>query len=503
MEIQEIEIPKGKQILEETFVLRDYKFLEEGEGKEKKFRLRGTLGIIDEATANDRVYPRKVMNREIKKLKEAIAERKVYGELDHPGDGKTKLARVSHLVSDINIHEDKNSVDGELTFIPGTINGDQAIAIAKAGGSLGVSSRGFGSTVIDSRGKHIVQEDYNLITYDVVADPAAAGAYPSIVYENKEKMVMNIEELRKNHPELVTQIEKEIRDKVEPEARDHARNALREEFETKLLETSEKIKKEAVEEARENLLEDPEVAGAHTAMSEIVKVVSPFILSEDETGLVRKMQRKLAESEAKVAEMDEKIAELEEEAEELSELATEAFFNLYVEKSLSENDKRDQIEGMLGDVMQFESLDEIKERIAEIEEALLEGDKVQEEISDKVKKLEAHVEKLTEERDKAMEVGKKALIVAYAEKRIAGHPRAEQLREQIEKSAPETREEIDNIVSLFEENNPPSREYSKVRDYLDGKKKSLEEGKSRKSEKGGSVFGVSFGELKELSDRTN
>lgn len=166
------------EILTET-----YKFqfnLEESRGG--ILRASGRFGRCDVPTANGRVYPRRLMEREFKRLMPLMSNRGLFGELDHPGDGKTMLKRVSHLITNLEIHPD-NSVFGSWEVIPGTIMGKQLEALAEANVQLGVSSRGLGSVVRDHQGNAVVQEDFRLLTYDVVADPAVGDAVPETFIE--------------------------------------------------------------------------------------------------------------------------------------------------------------------------------------------------------------------------------------------------------------------------------------------------------------------------------
>jgi len=496
LQIQEFEIPEGKELLEDVYYLKsdEYDLLEEGEGKTKKFKLKGKIGHCDIPTANKRVYPKKVMGENINRLMPSIKDRKVYGMLDHPADGKTHLDSVSHMITGLSILED-GAVDGELEFIPGTKNGDQAIAILKAGGILGVSSRGFGTTVPDTKGNHVVQEGYQLVTYDVVADPAAAGAFPKAVYEEKEMGNMTLKELREKHPEVVKGIMEELKREVEPEAREHAREALREEFEAKLLESAEDIKNEAREEERKRLLEDPEVAGSATAMKRIVDVVAPFVLSEDEDRLVADQKKKLENANRKLAEADEEISRLEDENEELAEIAKEALFKLHMEKSLGDDERRTQIEGMVGDVKQFDSLEELKDRISEIQEALSEEDEAHEEYEEEIRKLRQENVKLESERDKALGLSKQFGVKAYIEKRLADHPRRTELREYLNEANFDTKKEIDEFVVAFDRENPTSDEYDDIRNYLDEDSDDDAEDIINEDKK---IFGVSTKELANL-----
>jgi len=58
-------------------------------------------------------------------------------------------------------------------------------SLIRSGVKLGISSRGTGSVKEDKdESANIVQDDYNLITFDIVADPSTPGAWPEMVKES-------------------------------------------------------------------------------------------------------------------------------------------------------------------------------------------------------------------------------------------------------------------------------------------------------------------------------
>jgi hypothetical protein len=153
--------------------------LQESEGKTVA---RGEFARCDVPTQNGRTYPRGVYEREIKKLQESVNSRRAFGELDHPEDGKTKLSRVSHVITKLEI--DKNGVVIGEAEILNTPNGQTLKAILDSGAEVGVSSRGFGSTRSLPDGSQMVGEDFTLRSFDFVADPAMKCAYPQIFSED-------------------------------------------------------------------------------------------------------------------------------------------------------------------------------------------------------------------------------------------------------------------------------------------------------------------------------
>ena len=60
-----------------------------------------------------------------------------------------------------------------------------AKALIKGGVKIGISSRGMGSLSESEDGSKKVNEDFKLVTFDLVADPSTRGAYPSLS-ESKE-----------------------------------------------------------------------------------------------------------------------------------------------------------------------------------------------------------------------------------------------------------------------------------------------------------------------------
>jgi hypothetical protein len=133
--------------------------------------VRGEFARAGVPTANKRVYPRRLWEREFERLREAMRNRSLVGELNHPADGRADLFRTSHLVTGLTLTPE-GVVLGEAEVMPELPGGKVVAAIYKRNGKVGVSSRGFGSTQVTESGDELVQEDYQLVTFDFVADPA-------------------------------------------------------------------------------------------------------------------------------------------------------------------------------------------------------------------------------------------------------------------------------------------------------------------------------------------
>lgn len=168
-----------------------YQILSEDKENGKKItKLRGLLQQAGIPNGNKRIYPRPILEREISRNSEKIKNRQMLGELDHPAEGKIHLDKVSHCVTELNMEQD-GKVNGIVEVFDGTDDeggtpqGRILGSLIRRGVKLGISSRGFGSVRKNGEVSE-VQEDFKLITFDIVSDPSTPNAYPSAVYEHNE-----------------------------------------------------------------------------------------------------------------------------------------------------------------------------------------------------------------------------------------------------------------------------------------------------------------------------
>jgi len=140
-----------------------------------KLILSGPLQRYGSTNQNARVYPESVLKREAVKYKNTfIAERRALGELDHPESSVVNLANVSHNMLDL--WWDGNTLMGKLELLP-TPSGNIAKQLFQAGIKLGISSRGMGSVREIGEGKVEVQDDYEIVCWDLVSNPSTHGAF--------------------------------------------------------------------------------------------------------------------------------------------------------------------------------------------------------------------------------------------------------------------------------------------------------------------------------------
>jgi hypothetical protein len=158
--------------------------------------LEGIFQRADTKNANQRVYPHSIWKKveSDPDIQERIQKRRMVGMLEHPANGATSAAGVSHVIT-----EHKFLPNGEVRGRLDVLNtpmGQIAATLVKAGVGLGISSRGDGS--VEKKGDcYEVQSDYRLETYDLVLKPSTPGAYPTIAEsEDSDRHVMIAEAVK-------------------------------------------------------------------------------------------------------------------------------------------------------------------------------------------------------------------------------------------------------------------------------------------------------------------
>lgn len=179
-------------------LLREYYELCEGgfcrdllDESEKKLVEAGQLiltGKIQEAdvkNGNGRKYPEKILRREIEKYQTLIHENRAIGECDHPDSSVINLKNVSHTIT--KVWWEGPVVMAKIRVLP-TPSGQIIKALVESGIKLGISSRGLGSTH-QANGITMVDDDFQLICFDLVSEPSTPGAF--MMKEARERVLKN------------------------------------------------------------------------------------------------------------------------------------------------------------------------------------------------------------------------------------------------------------------------------------------------------------------------
>lgn len=153
--------------------------------------LSGLMQMAETKNGNGRVYPQAILEREIGNYAKLVSERRALGELDHPDSSVINLANASHMVTRIWM-EGKKCM-GTIRVLE-TPSGQILKSLVESGVKLGISSRGMGS-VTERNGVTMVEDDFQLLCFDMVSDPSTPGAFmlkeakePTNVFTKEDKI---------------------------------------------------------------------------------------------------------------------------------------------------------------------------------------------------------------------------------------------------------------------------------------------------------------------------
>ena len=142
--------------------------------------LKGPIQKANTLNQNGRIYPRTILEREIMNYQKLIQENRAMGECDHPDSSVVELKNVSHVVKEAYMQGD--IVYGSIEILD-TPSGKIIQSLIESGVTLGISSRGVGSTQRQGN-TQIVQDDFQLICFDMVSEPSTPGAF--VMKEGRE-----------------------------------------------------------------------------------------------------------------------------------------------------------------------------------------------------------------------------------------------------------------------------------------------------------------------------
>lgn len=169
----------------------------------KPFEFYAVLQKYNTPNRNGRIYPEKILKREAENYKKIIHKGTALSELNHPESSLIDLDRVSHMISEV--WWEGNILMGKLKLLtsPGfhergiiSCKGDIAANYLRQGVTLGISSRGVGS-LAKKGDQNEVQDDFELICFDLVSSPSTPGAYLFLNAEDRNKYEENLDEENK------------------------------------------------------------------------------------------------------------------------------------------------------------------------------------------------------------------------------------------------------------------------------------------------------------------
>ena len=162
--------------------------------------LYAVLQKYDTPNKNGRIYPEVLLKRENEKYQSLIKKGGALNELNHPSSSLIDLDRVSHSI--LETWWDGKILMGKIKLFtsPGwkkmgivSTRGDQAAMLIMNGATLGISSRGVGS-LKSERGQNVVQDDFELVCFDLVSSPSTPGAYIFQDLSDRDKYQESVQE---------------------------------------------------------------------------------------------------------------------------------------------------------------------------------------------------------------------------------------------------------------------------------------------------------------------
>ena len=159
---------------------------------------------------NGRIYPSEILKKEVQNYQELIKQNRAIGEAEHPESSVINTDRVSHNI--LETWWDGKTLMGkvEILMSPGftksgiiSCKGDMIANLLRKGIMIGVSSRGVG-TLNQERGKNIVQDDFELICWDIVTSPSTPGSW---MFKNEEEARPFVENEEKIKPLIIDNLD--------------------------------------------------------------------------------------------------------------------------------------------------------------------------------------------------------------------------------------------------------------------------------------------------------
>jgi len=158
--------------------------------------------IAGKENANKRKYSKKLLVREVDKMKKRLEKAKVAQNLDHTIDGNTSLKNVSHVLIDVWMNGNEAWAKSEILK---TSSGRDLMRLIRSGVEMGSSLRGFGD--VDNKGN--VQDNFSLESIDLVSKPSF-GADVALTKDNL---------MESGHQKVLSEAEKKRIERMAEEAK--------------------------------------------------------------------------------------------------------------------------------------------------------------------------------------------------------------------------------------------------------------------------------------------
>jgi len=182
--------------------------IEISESKSNGISIVGIFSSAEIENSNNRKYKKNLLERELGKIEEKINRKSLWGELGHPSNPDINPDKIAILTT--KLEWKGNDLYGRAKVLETPMGNITKVLVKE--GNVGISSRGLGTVSDDG----YVNEDFNLITWDIVTDPSNHPSWISGIYEEREwdipgkEKQLTIEDAKKAHERQIWQVIKKI-----------------------------------------------------------------------------------------------------------------------------------------------------------------------------------------------------------------------------------------------------------------------------------------------------
>jgi len=188
--------------MKKGFLITEYNHdLQINEGKDKNLYVTGIFSSFGDRNNNGRVYEEDTMKREVDKILGKIEKKCLWGELGHPPNPEINPDKIAIRVE--SLEWEGKHLYGKAKIL-NTPQGQIAKELVKEG-MIGISSRGLGTVSEDGT----VNEDYNLLTWDLVTDPSNGPSWVNGIFEGRTWEISKEKESEPDVPQITESQAKE------------------------------------------------------------------------------------------------------------------------------------------------------------------------------------------------------------------------------------------------------------------------------------------------------
>jgi hypothetical protein len=173
-----------------------YDFELHEDSKTKDMFAVGIFSSAELKNNNKRVYKKDLLEREVKKVQEKIEKKCLWGELGHPPNPEVNPDKIAIRTTQLEWRG--NDLYGKAKILD-TPMGQIARTLVKEG-QMGISSRGLGTVGDDGN----VNEDFHLITWDLVTDPSNNPSWVNGIYEGQTFALPGMANIQIKEPDIKT-----------------------------------------------------------------------------------------------------------------------------------------------------------------------------------------------------------------------------------------------------------------------------------------------------------